>query len=102
MPICVAVPNETVPGERRVALVPAVAEQLTRQGLEVCIEAGAGAAAFYRDSEYTAARLTENRTGLLAGADILLTVQPLDRETIGQLKEGATVSGWSRSCGHTG
>ncbi len=94
MPICVAVPDETVPGERRVALVPAVAEQLTRQGLEVRIESGAGAAAFYRDSEYTTAQLTGDRAGLFGAADILLTVQPLDRTAIGQLKEGACVIGF--------
>jgi len=94
MPICVAVPDETVPGERRVALVPAVAEQLTKQGLDVRIEAGAGAAAFYRDCEYTAAQLTGDRAALFGAADILLTVQPLDREAIGRLREGATVIGF--------
>jgi len=94
MPICVAVPDETVPGERRVALVPAVAELLTRQGLEVHVQCGAGAAAFYRDSEYTSAQLIEDRTALFAGADILLTVQPLDEESIGLLREGTTVIGF--------
>jgi NAD(P) transhydrogenase subunit alpha len=94
MPLCVAVPDETVPGERRVALVPAVAEQLTRQGLEVRIQTGAGAAAFYRDSEYTTAQLTSDRTALFGAADILLTVQPLDLEAIGQLREGVTVIGF--------
>jgi NAD(P) transhydrogenase subunit alpha len=94
MPLCVAVPNETVPGERRVALVPSVAEQLTKQGLEVRVEAGAGAAAFYRDSEYTTAQLTDDHAGLFRAADILLTVQPLKRKSICQLREGATVIGF--------
>jgi len=94
MPICVAVPNETVPGERRVAVIPVVAEQLTKQGLDVRIEAGAGAAAFYRDCEYTAAQLVNDRAALFGCADILLTVQPLNREAIGQLRDGATVIGF--------
>jgi NAD(P) transhydrogenase subunit alpha len=94
MPICVAVPHETVPGERRVALVPAVAEQLGKQGVEVLLQTGAGAAAFYRDSEYTSARLVEDRARLFAEADILLTVQPLDPEAIGLLREGSTVVGF--------
>jgi len=94
MPICVAVPHETVPGERRVALVPAVAEQLGKQGVEVLLQTGAGAAAFYRDSEYTSARLVEDRASLFAEADILLTVQPLDPEAIGLLREGSTVIGF--------
>jgi NAD(P) transhydrogenase subunit alpha len=94
MPICVAVPHETIPGERRVALVPAVAEQLAKQGIEILLQAGAGAAAFYRDTEYDSARLTEDRAGLFGAADILLTVQPLDEEAIGQLREGSIVIGF--------
>ena len=94
MPICVAVPNETVPGERRVAIVPTVAEQLSKQGLEIRIEHGAGFAAFYRDSEYSTAQLIKNRADLFAAADILLTVQPLHRKSIEQLREGATVIGF--------
>jgi len=94
MPICVVVPNETVPGERRVALVPGVAELLNKQGLEVRIEAGAGAAAFYRDSDYTTALLSDDRAGLFAAADILLTVQPLNSDDIKQLREGSTVIGF--------
>ena len=94
MPICVAVPHETIPGERRVALVPAVAEQLAKQGIEVLLQAGAGAAAFYRDTEYASARLTEDRAGLFGAADILLTVQPLDEDAINQLREGSIVIGF--------
>jgi len=94
MPICVVVPNETVPGERRVALVPGVAELLNKQGLEVRIEAGAGAAAFYRDSDYTTALLSDDRARLFAAADILLTVQPLNSDDIKQLREGSTVIGF--------
>ena len=94
MPICVVVPNETVPDERRVALVPNVAEQLSKQGLDVRIEAGAGSAAFYRDSEYTAAQLIHDRAELFAAADILLTVQPLNSDDIAQLREGSTVIGF--------
>ena len=39
----VGVPREIFPGERRVALVPAVIPNLKKAGLEVIIEAGAGA-----------------------------------------------------------
>src|SRR5688500_18472121 len=44
-PMQVAVLRETFPGERRVALVPAVVPTLLKAGLEVVLEAGAGAAA---------------------------------------------------------
>ena len=48
----VAVPRESYPGERRVALVPANVPQLAKVGLEVIIETGAGEAAGYADAEY--------------------------------------------------
>ena len=48
----VCVPREIYPGERRVALTPAVIPNLAKAGLQVVIEAGAGAEAGYPDSEY--------------------------------------------------
>ena len=47
----VGVPRETYPGERRVALVPAVLANLAKAGLQVLVEPGAGAAAGYPDTE---------------------------------------------------
>jgi NAD(P) transhydrogenase subunit alpha len=93
MPIRVAVPHETTPGERRVALIPSVAEQLTKLGLQINIQSGAGCAAFYRDQEYTTAESVENRTTLLTEADIVLTVSPLVPEDVALLREGTTVIG---------
>ena len=40
----VGVPKESYPGERRVALVPAVIPTLAKAGLEVVVEPGAGEA----------------------------------------------------------
>ena len=48
----VGVPKESYPGERRVALVPAVIPTLAKAGLEVVVEAGAGEGAGYPDSAY--------------------------------------------------
>jgi proton-translocating NAD(P)+ transhydrogenase subunit alpha len=50
--VVVGVPRETYPGERRVALVPAVVSSLLKAGLDVVVETGAGAAAGYRDEDY--------------------------------------------------
>ena len=49
----VGVPKESFPGERRVALVPAVIPSLLKAGFEVVVESGAGAGAGYPDGEYT-------------------------------------------------
>ena len=48
----VGVPKESYPGERRVALVPAVIPTLAKAGLEVVVESGAGEGAGYSDSIY--------------------------------------------------
>ncbi len=48
----VAVPRETFPGERRVALVPALIPALVKLGWEVRIEEGAGASAGFPDALY--------------------------------------------------
>ena len=94
MPIRVAVPHETTPGERRVALNPVVAEQLSRLGVQVQIQAGAGCAAYYRDRDYTTAEIVEDRTALLSQADIVLTVSPLVPEDVALLREGSIVIGF--------
>ena len=89
----VGVPRETVPGERRVALVPDVVSKLTKAGLEVVVQPGAGTAAGFLDSAYreTGARLEPD---VLARADILLKVQPPTSEEIGRLREGTTLIGF--------
>ena len=50
----VGIPRETFPGERRVALVPAVIPNLAKAGMEVVVETGAGAEAGYPDADYIA------------------------------------------------
>ena len=72
----VGVPRETFPGERRVSLVPAVVPVLTKAGLEVVVEAGAGAEAGYPDKEYLAkgARILPERAEVFREADIVVQV----------------------------
>ena len=52
MPIRLAVPNEILPGERRIAVVPDVAKRFLDMGVEVCIEKGAGLSAHFSDEEF--------------------------------------------------
>ena len=72
----VGVPRETYPGERRVALVPAVLANLAKAGLQVLVEAGAGAAAGYPDAEYSdkSARIAASRAEVFAQAEIITQV----------------------------
>jgi proton-translocating NAD(P)+ transhydrogenase subunit alpha len=77
-PMIIAVPKETFPGERRVALVPASVPPLTKAGLEVHIETGAGAEAGFPDQEYAeaGARIVASRDEAFA-ADVVLQVRTL-------------------------
>lgn len=72
----VGVPKESFPGERRVALVPAVIPHLTKAGFEVVVEAGAGAGAGYPDADYTGkgATILPERVEVFRAADILVLV----------------------------
>ena len=72
----VGVPRETFPGERRVALVPLTVPNLTKAGLQVVVEAGAGASAGYPDAEYTAkgAKIVPDRAEVFRAADIVVQV----------------------------
>jgi NAD(P) transhydrogenase subunit alpha len=72
----VGVPRETFPGERRVAMVPAVIPSLTKAGLEVVVEAGAGREAGYLDADYAAkgAKILPTRAEVFAAADIIIQV----------------------------
>jgi NAD(P) transhydrogenase subunit alpha len=51
----IAVPKETAPGERRVALVPEVAKKLAASGFDVVVESGAGEGASFSDEDYRTA-----------------------------------------------
>ena len=70
------VPRESYPGERRVALAPVVLPNLAKAGLQVVIEAGAGAAAGYPDAEYAekGAQVLSTREEVFAQADIVVQV----------------------------
>lgn len=72
-----AVPKETFPGERRVAVVPSELPRLLKAGFEVLVQAGAGEAAGFADAAYAdkGARLEPDRAALFAAADVLLMVR---------------------------
>jgi len=74
----VGVPVETYPSERRVALVPSVAADLAKAGLEVVVQRGAGEKAGFLDAAYqkVKARLVPDRAQLFSSADIILLVNP--------------------------
>ena len=72
----VGVPKESYPGERRVAIVPLVIPGLTKAGLEVVVESGAGEAAGYPDATYVekGATIAPGRAAVFGASDIVVQV----------------------------
>jgi NAD(P) transhydrogenase subunit alpha len=89
LPMLVAVPKEIRDGEKRVALVPDIISKLTRLGLEVAIESGAGIAAQASDDAYRAAGAQVVAGDVLKSADVVLSVTALTPAQIATLKKGA-------------
>lgn len=85
----IAILKETKPGEARVAMVPAVVERLTRLGVEVRIQAGAGEAARLSDIAFKNATSVADPLQLVGDADIVLGVEPPALETVRAMKSGA-------------
>ena len=85
----VAVPLEIRDGEKRVALVPDIINKLTRLGLDVLIESGAGIHAQATDAEYVGAGASIAKGEVLSDADVVLSVQPLTPAQMSKLKKGA-------------
>lgn len=89
----VLVTAEVKTGEKRVALLPDIISKLTRAGLTVTVQSGAGIHAGASDDSYRAAgaQICEatNLNAELKSADVLLSVQPLSVEKILNLKAGA-------------
>jgi H+-translocating NAD(P) transhydrogenase subunit alpha len=93
MVVRIAVPKEVAPGEARVALVPDVVQRLTKSGVEVVVEVGAGTLARYPDAGYAVAgaRMEGDRAALFGGSQVVLKVQPPTLEEIGWMNPGTVV-----------
>jgi NAD(P) transhydrogenase subunit alpha len=87
----IGIPTEQLPGERRVALVPASIAPLKKAGFDVLIERGAGARAGFPDAAYVekGAQVADSRGGVY-GADVILQVRVGD---LPLLRRGQVVIG---------
>jgi len=85
----IAVAKEIRAGEKRVALVPDIISKLTRAGLEVVIESGAGVAAQFSDQQFIDAGATVKSGNVISDADIVAAVSPLSPDQMKSLKKGA-------------
>ena len=86
----IGVPKETWPGEVRAAMVPANASKLIKQGFSVAVQSGVGLASGFTDADYAeaGASVSDDRSALLAGSDIVMSVRKPDAEDVSSLKAG--------------
>jgi len=89
MPVKIAVLKETRPHERRVAMVPAVADKLAKLGAQIHLQSGAGLAVKLADAAYKNVQLHPDPLEMVRDADIVLSVQPPDIAVVQAMKEGA-------------
>lgn len=87
----VGVPKETLAGERRVALIPEAARSLVKAGLQVAVEAGAGASAFFGDAAYIDAGATVTDAATALASDAVLKVQPATPDEVGRMRPGGVL-----------
>jgi H+-translocating NAD(P) transhydrogenase subunit alpha len=104
--LIVGVPRESYPGERRVAIVPAVVASLAKAGLEVVVESGAGEQAGYPDSMYAdkGAKIAD-RPVVFGTADIVVQVlaygsnDATGKDDLPLLRRGQVLIGFLRPFG---
>jgi NAD(P) transhydrogenase subunit alpha len=90
----VGVLKETTPGEHRVALVPEMIARLRGAGLEVLVQSGAGAGAWFADSAYAEAGASVSSLAeLLSEADIVVGIGRPDESVIAALRPGQALIG---------
>jgi NAD(P) transhydrogenase subunit alpha len=95
------VPNETYPGERRVALTPQVVTPLTSAGVDVVVERGAGVDAGFADQSFQDKGARLGSRDDVFDADIVVQVRTLGanpeagRSDLGHVRERQALIGFA-------
>lgn len=89
----VGVAKETRPGERRVAATPETVAQMRSLGLDITIEAGAGAEAGFADGAYEEVGATIVAALPYRDIDVLCHVRPLEPAVAASLRAGTVTIG---------
>jgi len=89
-----AIPKERLDGEPRVAASVETVKKLTALGLQVTVEAGAGAGASISDALYreAGAEIAASAAEALKDADIVFKVRGPSEEELGMMKRGAMLA----------
>jgi len=81
-----------IAGENRVAMLPESVATLVKMNVAMLVETGAGLSAFASDKEYTEAGATiDTKEKVIAGADLLIKIQPPTADELTLMKEGQVI-----------
>ncbi|MCK4710843.1 MAG: NAD(P)(+) transhydrogenase (Re/Si-specific) subunit alpha, partial [Gammaproteobacteria bacterium] len=94
MAIRLAVPNEIVPGERRIALEPGVAQRLIKMGVEISMEKGAAISSHFSDDQFDGVKIVDTVDELYKNADMIFKVAPPTLEELDKMNDGTVVVGF--------
>ena len=94
MPLVIGVPKETVPGERRVAVVPDVVRKLQSRGADVCVERGAGDGSYFHDADFSTACVVEDAAEVFARSQIIFKVQAPTLDEVRAMRPGTVLIGF--------
>lgn len=89
MPVKIAVLKETRPNEKRVAMVPAVSDKLSKLGAQVHMQSGAGSAVKLADAAFKNVTFSTDPVELVRDADVVVSVQPPHTAVVNAMKPGA-------------
>jgi NAD(P) transhydrogenase subunit alpha len=89
MSVTVVIPKETTAGEDRVAMVPVVADKLSKLGVKIKIQQDLGSSIYVADSAFKEVEAVKTAQELYAAGDIVLKIMAPTDEEINQMKEGA-------------
>lgn len=91
MPLKLGIPRETAKGERRVAIDSTVISKLTKLGVEVYVEQGAGKSALISDSQFKGAILVSSLEELCNSSDIIWRVQAPTSDEVKLMRDGTVL-----------
>jgi len=93
MPIKLGIPRETAKGERRVAIDPFVIGRLSKLGVQIFVEKGAGKAALISDTQFEGATMVGSAQELCEKSDIIWRVQAPTADEIAMMRNGSVLIG---------
>ena len=93
MSLLIGVPAESVPGERRLSVVPDTVKKYQGLGARVVMQSGAGRPAHFDDGAFADVRLARSGMAVCAEAGVVLCVQPPSPELIAAMRPGTVLLG---------